>query len=157
MALTTERVRELLDYDQASGIFRWRQAASRRVKPGNLAGTRRDDGYIVIRVDGRLYRAHVLAILHVTGHMPETPIDHRDGVRHNNAWTNLREVTPTINARNTFTHGATGVELRPSGNWRAQLRVAGRKVHLGTFNTFDEAKARYLAEKALLHPGWTGR
>lgn len=157
MALTAERVRALLDYDKASGIFRWRQTPSRRVKAGSMAGTRREDGYIVIRVDGRLYRAHVLAILHVTGQMPTAPVDHRDGVKHNNAWNNLREVPHAINMQNNFTHGAVGVELRPNGRWRAQLRVAGKKLHLGTFDSFEEAKAKYLTEKARLHPGWLGR
>jgi hypothetical protein len=48
MELTAERLRELLDYDPETGVFRWKMNRRR----GKVAGTLRPDGYRQIGIDG---------------------------------------------------------------------------------------------------------
>lgn len=149
--LTQARVRQVLAYCPDTGVFTWRSATRRR-KSGDVAGSIREDGYRVIRVDGRLYRAHALAWLHVHGHIPPL-IDHRNWDRLDNRIDNLREATPTVNAHNRRDAPGIGTEKRPNGRWRAVLKVGGKKRTFGTFDTQVEAKAAYLTAKRQFHQG----
>lgn len=96
--LTRERLLEVLSYDADSGHFTWRMTLSRRAMAGRRAGARKD-GYIVIRIDGVLYRAHQLAWLCVHGMWPGE-LDHIDGDRANNALANLRPCDRAHNSMN---------------------------------------------------------
>ncbi len=49
--ITAERLRQLLSYDPESGLFVWRVGRG-KAKPGSVAGTVNDDGYIIIGIDG---------------------------------------------------------------------------------------------------------
>lgn len=63
--LTSERLKEVLVYDEQSGLFYWK----RRPKVlSRQAGCVKSDGYVAIQVDGALHRAHNLAWLYVYGH-----------------------------------------------------------------------------------------
>lgn len=95
-ALTQTRLQELLSYDYESGIFTWK----RLNKP---AGCLRKDGYITIRVDNKSYLAHRLVILYVEGAFPSQQVDHKDRVRSNNTYENLKNVTPRENNFNRST------------------------------------------------------
>ena len=68
-----------------------------------------DHGYTVIRFRGKLYLAHRLAWFYMTGEWPREQIDHKDGVRLNNKWDNLREATP---GQNNMNRTAIGVHKR---------------------------------------------
>src|SRR5262249_23350106 len=98
--ITAARLRELLDYNDETGEFRWRKRMSRKVKPGDVAGNLNTDGYRRIRIKGREYRAHHLAWLHMTGKSCPVFIDHRDGNPSNNRWDNLRRATASQNCAN---------------------------------------------------------
>jgi hypothetical protein len=76
VVLTQARLRELLQYDPVTGVFRWR--AGRYI--GRVAGCSADGNhnrYARIRVDGRMYYAHRLSWLYVHGTWPAV-IDHAD-------------------------------------------------------------------------------
>lgn len=144
--LTQERLKQRLHYDPETGIFRWRVAAGRRVKAGDVAGCN-DHGYIVIRVDSRNYGAHRLAVLYMTGAWPEDEVDHKDLNRANNRWTNLREATGSQNCANKRPYGAVplkGVRLRSSGKYEARFKINGKQKYLGHFPTAEEAHAAYV-------------
>ena len=160
--VTAERLRELLSYCAESGLFRYRQARG-RFKVGDVAGTKSDDGRIAIVVEGRIYRAHRLAWLYVTGIWPEFEIDHKDTNPANNSWQNLRDVTPTVNQQNRRA-APKGKKYSPLlgaqwcaqiGRWKATIRADGKKKHLGVFDTDVEAAAAYLKAKRALHEGCT--
>ena len=78
-------------------------------------------------------------------------IDHKDGNGLNNTRANLRVVTRQQNDWNrgftwntpkkTKTSKFKGVSLK-EGKWRAQIFFKG-KIHLGTFNTAEEAAKIY--------------
>ena len=75
-------------------------------------------------------------------------VDHRDGNGLNNTRANLRIATHTQNMQNRKRHknnksGYKGVYRRRSGKWRAAIRVNGKYISLGSFDTPEEAYAAY--------------
>ncbi|HEX3401933.1 MAG TPA: HNH endonuclease [Acetobacteraceae bacterium] len=124
---------------------------------GRRAGARKDLGYIVIRIDYRLYRAHRLVWLYVHGRWPEGEIDHINGDPSDNRWANLRLATSSnqkMNARlrPDNTSGIKGVwyDKRRSA-WVAEIWVNGKKHHIGQFATLLEAKGARIAAAHRLH------
>ena len=147
--LTRARLCELLRYDQNTGEFSWviplYQAKACGAKAGSIA-----EGYSRIRLDGESYRAHHLAWFYMTGRWPRPMIDHRDGNRANNRWSNLRLATQSENSANRRRHmnntsGFKGVSLCPSGKWRAYVTRNNRKIYLGRYATPQAAHAAYVA------------
>ncbi|WP_416186725.1 HNH endonuclease signature motif containing protein [Fulvimarina sp. 2208YS6-2-32] len=153
--LTVERLREVIDYDPATGVFRWRIS-----RPGCVAGRRagaiKNDGYRQIEIDRRLYRGARLAFLYMTGSWPRPGaiVDHRNRVRDDDRWSNLREATLAQNARNRGlcrrnTSGRIGVSPIAGGaKWNADIGIGGRNIHLGRFkDKADAIAARDAAER----------
>jgi hypothetical protein len=146
--LTAERLRQVLEYNQETGEFRWKprnletygafsapgrlRAATiaRLVKAFNTryAGQRagclhKASGYWLIRVDDRLYRAHRLAHLYMTGEWPPETIDHKYGARADNRWNRLRPASQAEQVRNLGlsrknTSGVKGVSWDSVNNRR---------------------------------------
>lgn len=164
-ALTAERLRALLHYDRESGLFTWRVAVGRwgRIKAGTITGSPDASGYLRIQVDGRLYYAARLAVLHVTGRWPSGDVDHRNTFQANNRWSNLRDVPHSVNTENRrrpSASKASGLPLGVSvdsrdGAFRADIMVAGRAKSLGRFDSADSAHAAYVDAKRRLHTGCT--
>lgn len=71
--LTLERLKEVLDYDPATGVFRWkvRPYFNSRKYPGDIAGSLkvhgRAAGFRYISIDSRSYMANQLAWFYMTG------------------------------------------------------------------------------------------
>lgn len=155
-------VDELLAYDPESGVFTHRVGKPNGVKPGDRAGTTSTQGYIVISVKGKRLKAHRLAWLLMTGAWPVAEIDHKNGDRADNRFSNLRDVPPSVNQQNrqglarNNTSGfrgvtRTGTRTKP---WRAQIKAPGGAVtYLGCFETREEASKAHEKAKELLHPG----
>jgi hypothetical protein len=76
LVLTQERIKELLDYDPDTGIFKWKISKARSIKVNNIAGGAEQGKYHRIRIDGKNYVAHRLAWLYVYGKWPDEYIDH---------------------------------------------------------------------------------
>jgi hypothetical protein len=160
--LTAERLREVVDYDQATGIFTRRVRTSSNAMPGSVAGChRRKRRCVEFRVDGVLYKAHRLAWFHVTGHWPTQEIDHIDGNPFDNRFANLRDVPRQTNAQNlkraTVCNRSTGVlgvgVFR--NKFRAQISIDGVNHNLGHFDSIAAASAAYVAAKRTHHEGNT--
>ena len=145
--LTAERLRELLDYDPATGLFRWKKRArGSHAKIGHVAGNV-GDGYRRISVDGRLYKAHRLAWLFVHGHWPPDQIDHRDGVPGDDRIAQLRCASGSDNSKNRRSHGVSGFKgvFQRKDRFEAYLGKGG-KVRLGVFDNAEAAARAYDAE-----------
>ncbi len=163
--LTAERLRSVLSYDQESGLFTWLVATSRRIRVGAQAGSvSKRDGYIELRIDGELYKAHRLAFLYMNGEWPKEDVDHIDGRRANNRWVNLRDVSRRVNQQNRHraqannSNGMLGVtrdKRRPGFVARIKLPGNSSTTHLGQFKTAEEAHTAYLAAKRVNHTGCT--
>jgi hypothetical protein len=153
--ITAERLRELLNYDPATGQFTWLVKPSPRIRVGGVAGHERPDGYRQIGLDRRLYLTHRLVWLYMTGEWPLDQIDHINGDRADNRWLNLRPATCSQNKANSGaarnnTSGFKGVSWHSRWlKWRTNITVNGRQRSLGYFDCPAEAHEAYVraAEK----------
>jgi hypothetical protein len=160
-ALTADRLRVLVSYEPATGLF-YRLQPSSWAKAGDVCGSKNAKGYLEFNVLGRLYRAHRLAWLYVHGRWPDGDVDHIDGNKENNAISNLREVSNRKNSENrrrankNSASGALGVRLRKaSGKFEARIRVDGRLKYLGVHETQEAASNAYINAKRQFHEGNT--
>lgn len=164
--LTQERLRALLDYNAVTGEFTWRSPGMGRsadLRAGSVAKI----GYVYIAVDGRKQLAHRLAWLWMTGAFPNGPIDHRDGRRDNNAFSNLREADAFLNGANMRRHkrNTTGykgvVKVDGCNLWTARIKAFGEHRYIGSFDSPEAAHAAYCAAAhslfgAFANPGKVG-
>ncbi len=147
--ITAEQVRALLDYSIITGKLYWKST-------GKIAGSIRPDrSGIDVGLLTHKYRAHRIVWLWVTGSWPEAVIDHKNGNGLYNAWINLRDVSQLVNLYNQHTphsknkHGYFGV-TRNNKRWSSCITLAdGKRKHLGTFDTPEQAEAAYLRAKAV--------
>jgi hypothetical protein len=156
-SLTQIELKTVLSYDPSSGVFRWRNKICKRVVPGTVAGWKSDKGYIKITLHGVDYFAHRLAWLYMTGAWPNDVVDHRDGQRDNNRWTNLRDTTHQENMQNrTRCWNQTGLMGAFKRTGRAGffsvIKRNGAAIYLGNFPTAEQAHEAYLKAKAAIHP-----
>jgi len=148
----TKELRRLFHYDRGTGIVTRKVSTASRSIAGDVVGCKKKAGYLHVGVLGKTRRLHRVVWKWVTGDWPSDMIDHKDGVRDNNVWSNLRDVTTQDNNRNAFrksnnTSGVTGVH-RCKARWRAQIRLNRKTVHLGYFDDKDEARAVRKAAEA---------
>ena len=146
--LTAERLRELLDYNPLTGLFTNKIQRGQRGPVGAVAGTYDKDGYVVICINRQKFRAGRLAFLYMKGRWPRE-VDHKDRVRANNAWLNLRECTRSENIahseRATGESGLRGVKFDPkTSTWRSRIGFGGYREWLGPFDSKEEAYKAYL-------------
>lgn len=142
--LTATRLRELLEYDPATGAFAWLATRGGK-RSGCIAGCLNKAGYRIIRVDKGQYLAHRLAYLFAYGEWPVGELDHINRVKHDNSIVNLRLATKSENAQNVGLRrdnasGIKGVSFaKRRGRWQAHVRVNGNRVALGYFDSPEEA------------------
>lgn len=98
--LTSERLKELLHYEEETGNFIWKQNRGRYCCKGKIAGCISFDKYIQIKLDNKKYFAHRLAWMWFHGAMPENEIDHINNNRQDNRICNLRAATHAENVQN---------------------------------------------------------
>lgn len=145
--LTLDRLRELLVYDPISGAFRWIARAG-RCRAGDIAGCDDGQGYIVIRIDGKPYKAHRLAWVYMTGEWPEPTTDHINGERADNCWRNLREASQSQNQANKrAVMSSTGYKgvcwSKRKNRFLATVKKDGKQYRLGFFRTAEAAHEAY--------------
>lgn len=162
--LSQARLKELLHYDSATGVFRHRITSRHgQIPPWSEAGNVHTLGYVIIGIDGAKLRAHRLAWLYMTGQEPSHDIDHVNGVKSDNRWSNLREATTKQNAENTplrsdNSTGFRGVTFEPKkGLYRARIRHNGKLINLGRFKIAEQAAEAARAARARLFTHDHGR
>lgn len=157
--LTADVLRSVLHYEPTQGVFTWLVDIG-PVRVGQVAGAFNKNGYLQIQINGQKHRANRLAWLWMNGVWPAGVVDHRDGNTKNDRFANLRDVTRTINMQNqrqAQKHSETGL-LGVSahyGKYQARIRIGGKQVRLGTFETAAAAHAAYLSAKRDGHEGCT--
>lgn len=155
--LSFEDVDRLLAYDQVTGLLTWKVTNSNRAKAGTVTGAVNSVGYLHVCLHYKSYKAHHLAWLLSTGSWPAQQLDHINGNRADNRLDNLRECTVAENHQNKAKYrsnssGVTGVGwYRPAKKWRAHIVLAGKQIHLGLFETIEEAAAAREKAKQRYH------
>ncbi len=146
--LTQEYLKDVLYYNPLTGIFLWKHNNNRlRCWNTRYAGTQagyknKTDGYIYISIQKVDYTASRLAWLYMTGNDPgDKEIDHKDRVRDNNIWENLRLATSSQNNAN---RDINAMGIRFNGKWIARIKCDKKERHLGTFVNKESARAAYI-------------
>jgi len=97
-------------------------------------------GYIHIKYEGEIYKAHRLIWKWWYGYDPEQ-VDHVNGDKSDNRIDNLRNVNNKTNCRNRTkqnnnTSGFTGVTwFEQAGKWRAQIKIDQKQIYIGSYDT----------------------
>ena len=104
--------------------------------------------YLNIWYEGKQWKAHQLAFHMMDKAVPKyLHIDHIDGDKANNKFSNLRVVTHRENLANSprSRTGRLAGTRRNGKKWTAQINIRGKSKYLGTFSSEKEAHQAYLA------------
>lgn len=162
---------KILDYDPQTGLFFWKYKDPSSFKTPRAASTWNSRfankpalsadsglGYKIGRVEYATFLAHRVAWKMMTGEEP-MQIDHINGIRSDNRFCNLRNVSPSENRKNMRlsklnTSGINGVAQMPNGRWHAKINIGGQCIWLGAYDSIELATAaRVGAERvAGFHP-----
>lgn len=160
MAALMPTIANLVNYDQFTGAMTWkpRDTSKPRSKwwntrfAGKKCGALNDQGYQQVNyydpnTGARLsFKAHRIAWFIVHGRLPDGDIDHINQNRSDNRIENLRDVSRSINQRNsslrsTNRSGVSNVWWnRQEGKWQAGVGVNNKKHYIGLYSDLDEAE-----------------
>lgn len=161
--INAKSVRRMFKYDPETGVLTWAIRVSQAVSQGDTAGHLHASGYRRVGINRRPFLAHRIIWLWMTGHWPSMQIDHINGNKQDNRWSNLRDVPPSTNSQNLRRCNENNRSSRLLGTtfskkeraWVAQISVHGKRLHLGKFKDPESAHAAYVEAKRRLHPGCT--
>lgn len=137
-------LKSILDYNPETGEFRWKVRRG-KATIGSLAGAINPRyGYRAISIDNKLYRASRLAWFYQYKTWPSKDIDHINRDRDDNSIANLRDVSRSVNLKNTKVRkdnstGYKGVHIQKNGRYHAYANFGGKRKNLGYFTTLQEA------------------
>ncbi len=154
-----EYLRQCFTYDPETGVLTWRIRPQEhfpsepiwkmwnKQNAGKTAGSINARGYW--RLGRKGFRANRIIFKLMTSEEPPSVVDHKDGDKLNNRWSNLRPATYSESTWNVRIHvdnksGRRGVIFK-KGKWEASIMIAGRIRRLGRFHTLEEASVAYEA------------
>lgn len=146
---TQAKLKEILIYLPETGEF---DLLKRRgVTPRRTRGSLNPKGAYVLRIDYKLFYAHRIAWLYMTGEWPPLGVDHEDVDPQNNKWENLRECNQSQNSANSrkrvdgLSSSYKGVCWHAAAEkWMAQIVCNGRRYYLGLFDIESDAAQAYV-------------
>ena len=142
--INQSRLKELFIYRDDGNLIRLADQGSAG-KAGYKAGCKREDGYVVLNVDGKQCLLHRLVYIYHFDYTPKC-IDHIDGNPSNNSIENLQDITLSQNQskkklQKNNTSGFVGVTWNKAyGRWTAKIKKNGKTIFLGNYKSFDGAK-----------------
>lgn len=158
--LTNEYLLAILSYEPQTGVFRWKKRIDRANSwnaqfSGKEAGSIGSSGYRFIAINDYPYLAHRLAWRMVVGEWPWPTVDHINGLKSDNRFSNLRIASTAENGWNsgaysTNTSGYKGAYW-DGERWRAKIMANGVLKYLGSFQSPEDAAAAYVAAANELH------
>lgn len=154
--LTQERLKELLHYNPHTGVFTRLSLKSCQKK--YVAGSVITNGYIQIGIDNKRILAHRLAFIYMGVDMEDLRVDHIDGNKKNNRFSNLRLANFSQNAENKkrsklgTKSGLMGAcHHKQTDKYVSEITTNGVRQYLGIFDTAKEAHDEYIRAKRLNH------
>ena len=151
MSRTTEEIiQDDIEYLPDTGELFWKRS-SRGRKLSKPIGCTNTKGYRVVTLGGTQFKLHRVVWFKVYGEWPEGELDHIDKNKDNNKVENLR-VGSSINSHNRSMPlprsgliGACWNKARQK--YKTAIRIDGKNIHLGYFDTPEEASSVYLKAK----------
>lgn len=148
-AITYEEVRHFFHYDPITGKLTNRIDRSRKAKAGVEVGYIDFDGYRMLKLRGYRAQAVYFIWLWMTGKWPDPEVDHKNGIRDDNRWENLREATRSQNCINKESYskpntlGFRGIKRQAKGRFAAAICVGQKEYFLGSFSCQEHAAIAY--------------
>tara|TARA_R110000868_G_scaffold366589_1_gene629510 strand:+ start:957 stop:1310 length:354 start_codon:yes stop_codon:yes gene_type:complete len=112
-------------------------------------------GYIRIEIDGQIIKIHrliafcFLGLNNIRGNRKTDIPDHINKIKTDNRVDNLRIVTVS---QNTFNRVSKGYYFhKKNKKWYATIKVNGKQLFLGNYDTEEEARTAYLRAKEIHH------
>lgn len=146
-----------LSYCPDTGVFYRLSFNCGRAANAESVGYVNGNGYLIISIKNKKFRAHRLAWVMHYGVEPSKFIDHIDGNKLNNRISNLRLATKSQNMMNRPEQinnklGLKGVHFdKASNKFVAQICRDGKRVFLGRFSIKGEAASAYETAAENLH------
>jgi len=135
--------------DEDGNVYSMKFGKIKKIKPRKDRG-----GYLAVGLlkngKQKTFSVHRLLYSAFVGDIPDKMfIDHIDRDKLNNKLSNLRLVT---NQQNQFNRDPRGYYWdKGAKKWRAYIKLNGKLIYLGNFDTEAEARAAYLQAKDKLH------
>lgn len=149
--MTIDRLREILKYNPDTGILTWINAvANGSIPKGTEAGYVNNEGYRQLWIGSYMRLSHRVAWAIFYGEWPKGEIDHVNGIKDDNRIQNLRVVSHRKNQQNRIEHrsgnlvGARKNSRSRKNPWQSQIRINGKRIHLGCFPTELDAHKAYI-------------
>lgn len=152
--LNREELREIFYYNE--GILYWRVTRTNSIKVGDIAGhVDSKSGYYRVSINYKNFTLHRVIWNYFNNTCEGYVVDHIDGDILNNKIENLRLATAANNSHNSVGKKNSlvpykGVSLRKK-RFCARITYEGKKIHLGTYATAEEASEVYQAKAKELH------
>jgi HNH endonuclease len=148
MLLSHSELKRLLHYDPETGIWRRRTSYRANYIAGDRADVRSVAGYRRVRLKGIIYYSHRLAVFYMSGAWPPEVTDHRNGVKDDNRWKNLRCATQSQNLANSrkgkrCKHSSYKGVVKKRKKWWASVTLKGKTYWEGPFRTAFIAHRAY--------------
>jgi hypothetical protein len=139
---------ERMEYrPECGGLFRIYDCDNWR--SGDKVYERDDKGYRYVRcsIMGSSFdiKIHRIGFYFMTGYLPDQ-VDHKNRIKHDNRWRNLRDSNSRQNSINKSTWNALlvkGVDKTKSGKFRARIRIDGQNLTIGLFDRLSDAADAY--------------
>jgi len=147
--LTHEYILSRFHYNEISGDLSWKNGRNEGQLVGSVFVAQHGKLYWRTKVASRALFNHRIAWFIKTETCPEK-IDHWNGDGLDNAWINLREATQAQNFANND-NLIRGIDAFPNGKWRAKITLDRQQIHLGMFETKEEAFEAYKQALVNIH------
>lgn len=158
MDITAERLARLFFIDFENGRLFWREPTKYHprlvgIEAGCTSKQHNGKQYWVVKIDGRAFKRGRLMFIALHGRMPTPCVDHINGDSLNDRPENLREASIT---ENSWNHKARARRIKlpmgvrisaSSGRFQARISYNKKQLHLGAFDTPEEASAVYQAKR----------
>ena len=151
-----EYIIENFHYTTETGIL-WKRFSRYWKECGSSNGR----GYLAVSVCGKYKLVHQIGFFLMMGRWAKQ-IDHIDRNKSNNIWINLRECTASENKANSTkqsnnTSGFKGVHwVKRANKFRAKIQFQKKLIHIGYFDTAEEAAAAYNTKAIELNGEFAG-
>jgi hypothetical protein len=158
--ITKQQLSETFAIDLDQGKFFWKNVSKYHntlngLEAGNAQKTH-SKVYWVISLNGKKHKRSRLMFLYVNDRFPTPCVDHINGNSLDDRIQNLREASLLENAWNHKMRKRQidlpmGVRSMANGKFQARIGYQGKQLHLGVFETPDEAKTIYETKRKELY------